>query len=1075
MTDEMRFVELRGHTFFSLLQGSASPEAMVAQAKALGMTALGITDHDSLAGAMRLWVAAKTAGIKPLFGAEITLVDPASNADDQTFHLPLLAETQAGYANLCRLITRSRCDAQTQAGAWLGKVEPRVTFEMLAEHHEGLIALTGGLRGLVCAALLAGQHDAARRRAMQLAEMFGTGNLFFEVQRHDLPGEGALANALVRLARECSLPVVAAGGSYYATRDQAPLRDCLIAIDHTLTLAEARVAGLLPFNHSYVLPNPAAMQQRFFKLPEALHNTVAIAERCNVSLDFSCHRLPPFPTPAGKSEFAYLYELCHAALPARYPALRPQVLKQLAHELDVIERAGLASFFLIVWDLVRFARERGIRCQGRGSAAGSIVAYLLGISVVDPLANGLLFERFLSDDKFTLPDIDVDFAHESGLPGGQGREDVIQYAYRRYGHAHIAMVCNHVTFQARSAIRDLGKALAFPDAVIERILKQVDVHEPVAAAEQLLTLATKNAGDATDTQAHPHPIRQLATLVQQIDGCVRYLSIHSGGLVITAAPLDHIVPIEPATMPNRFVLQWDKDDIEDAGLIKFDALSLRTLGMISKAVELISNTDLSNTEQQRDTSPHSPLLCVPDPWPATFDDPALYEMLWQADTIGLFQVESPAQQQYLPRTRPANIQELGHEIAIIRPGPIQADAVHPYIRRRAGLEPVTYPHPLLEPVLKPTLGVLLYQEQVMQVAMVIARFTPAEADQMRRAMSRHRSREAMQALFQRFVDGAAANGIARAQAEAIFNQLLGFASYGFCRSHAASFAAISYVTAWLKRYHPTEFACAILNSQPMGFYPSEVIVNDAKRHGVQFLPPDINRSQWDYALEDGRIRVGLQRVQGLGERVWAAIAEARADGPFADVRDFCRRVALPKPLVMDFIRAGLFDEKAPGCEGAGQRREAMWRELSEMQFAREMLPLDAPEPQISLPELSEMESAVWDYALTSLSVNDQFMRFYRPSLVRSGALTIAQVKQQPAGRRVRVGGMVISRQRPRTAKGTMFMTLEDETGLLQVVVDVPAYERYKDVLRGEGFLLIEAVVQRAGESLNAKMYAVRTL
>jgi error-prone DNA polymerase len=917
---------------------------------------------------------------------------------------------------------------------------------------------------------------------LHLAEVFGAGQLFIEVQRHDLPSEGALGNALVRLAREHALPLVAAGGSFYARREHASLRDCLIAIDHTLTLSEARRAGLLPFNHSYALPDPAAMQQRFARLPEALRNTVAIAERCNVSLDFSRHRLPPFPTPAGQSEFACLYELCHTALSARYPALRPKVLKQLAHELDVIERAGLASFFLIVWDLVRFARERGIRCQGRGSAAGSIVAYLLGISVVDSLANGLLFERFLSDNKFTLPDIDVDFAHD-------GREEVIQYAYQRYGSAHVAMVCNHVTFQARSAIRDLGKALAFPDAVIERILKRVDVHEPIAAAEQLLKIATENESDVQPTKrakdaetekrpaltransadstrdmsdAHQHPLRQLAVLVAQIDGCVRHLSIHSGGLVITGEPLDRIVPIEPATMPNRYVLQWDKDDIEDAGLIKFDALSLRTLGMISKAVELISNAEKSNTEKQRKSTSKVPLLCASDPWPATFDDPALYEMLWQADTVGMFQVESPAQQQYLPRTRPSNIQELGHEIAIIRPGPIQANAVHPYIRRRAGLEAVTYPHPLLEPVLKPTLGVLLYQEQVMQVAMVIAHFTPAEADQMRRAMSRHRSREAMGALFQRFVHGAAANGIVHEQAENIFNQLLGFASYGFCRSHAASFAAISYVTAWLKQYHPTEFACAILNSQPMGFYPSEVIINDAKRHGVQFLPPDINRSQWGYKLEDGGIRVGLQRVQGLGERVWEAIAQARGAELFADVRDFCRRVALPKPLVMDFIRAGLFDEM-------GQRREAMWRELSEMQFAREMLPLHAPAPQISLPELSDMESAMWDYELTGLSVQDQFMRFYRSALTGSGALTIAQVKQQPAGRRVRVAGMVISRQRPRTAKGTMFMTIEDETGLLQVVVDVPAYERYKEVLRGEGFLLFEAVVHKTGESTNIKI------
>lgn len=1063
------FVELRGHTFFSLLQASASPEAMVARAKALGMSALGITDHDSLAGAMRLWVAAKAADIKPIFGAEVTMSDGAQ--------LPLLAETQAGYANLCRLITRSRCDAQKDgaAGEWLGKTAPAVTFDMLAEHHDGLIALTGGRRGPVTAALLKGQPDAARKCASQLADLFVTGNVFVEVQHHQLPGEGALANDLVRLARELTLPVVAAGGSTYAMRDQAELLDCLIAIDHNITLSEARRDGLLPFNHNYALPQIEEMQRRFARLPEALRNTLVLAERCNVSLDFSRHRLPSFPTPDGRSEFQYLYDLCHDALPARYPALRPQVLKQMTHELDVIERAGLASFFLIVWDLVQFARERGIRCQGRGSAAGSIVAYLLGISVVDPLANGLLFERFLSEDKFTLPDIDVDFAHD-------GREDVIQYAYRRYGAAHVAMVTNHVTFQARSAIRDLGKALAFPEPVIERLLKRIDVHEPTAAAEQLLALASedteikdKGEGEGEDKEhtvssrsSVKHPIRQLAELLRQIDGCVRHLSIHSGGLVITAGPLDHVVPIEPATMPNRYVLQWDKDDIEDAGLIKFDALSLRTLGMITKAVELISNTEKQGAAKNKKDLRHSLLLPVDDPWLATFADPAIYEMLWRADVLGTFQTESPAQCQYLPRTRPSNIQELGHEIAIIRPGPIQADAVHPYIRRRAGLEPITYPHPLLESVLKSTLGVLLYQESVMQVAMVIAHFSAGEADQMRRAMSRHRSHEAMQALFERFVSGAHDNGIAREQAEAIFNQLRGFASYGFCRSHAASFAVISYATAWLKLYHPTEFACAILNSQPMGFYPSEVIVNDAKRHGVQFLPPDINMSEWDYAMENGAIRVGLQHVRGLGERVWQAISQMRQDGQFTSVRDFCRRVPLPKPLVMDFIRAGVFDS-------LGKRREEMWSELSETQFSREMLPIEAPEPQISLPELSDMESAVWDYELTGLSVKDQFMRFYRPALVRAGALTIAQVKQQSSGKRVRVGGMVISRQRPRTAAGVLFATLEDESGLLQVVVDVRTYKQYKDVLCGEGFLLFDAVVQKAGDSVNVRGVRMRAM
>jgi error-prone DNA polymerase len=1050
MTDVQRgFVELRGHTYFSLLQASASPEAMVARAKEIGMSALGITDCDSLAGAMRFWAAAKSAGIKPIFGAEVTLADGGA--------LALLAETQAGYANLCRLITRARCDAARTSDDWLGKVAPAVTWEMLHEQHDGLIALTGWRTGPASlrqaqGALLAHQPERDRQHLQSLVECFGAQNVFVELQHHAVPGDDALVRDLVALAKEMHVPLVTAGGSTYATREQAQLCDCLIAIDHNLSLTEARRAGLLPHNHRYAIPTADEMARRFVDLPEALHNTQTIAERCNVSLDFSRHRLPAFPVPDGRSEFRFLYDLCHAALPERYPDLRPQVLLQMTHELAVIERAGLQSFFLIVWDFVRFAREHGIRCQGRGSAAGSIVAYLLGISAVDPIANNLLFERFLSDNKFTMPDIDVDFAHD-------GREALFTYAAQRYGPAHIAMVCNHVTYQAPSALRDLGKALGFPEQVIARLGKQIDAFEPAQAAEQLEQLAS-DQGNSTSSSVH-HPIHQLAALMRQIDGCVRHLSIHVGGLVITGAPLDGIVPIEPATMPNRFVVQWDKDDIEDAGLIKFDALSLRTLGMITEAVKLIAHTEKQRKEEETQASA-SPFHCVQDPWPATYDDQRIYDMLWKADTIGLFQVESPAQQQYLPRTRPSNIQELGHEIAIIRPGPVQANAVHPYIRRRAGLEPVTYPHPLLEPVLKSTLGVLLYQEQVMQIAMVIARSSAAEADQLRRAMSRHRSRDAMTAMLGRFIAGAQTNGIERTMAESIFNLLLGFASYGFCRSHAASFAQISYVTAWLKLYHPTEFACAILNSQPMGFYPSEVIVNDAKRHGVLFLPPDINASAWQHCIEAGAIRIGLSRVKGMGERAWQAIAAARNERAFNSLTDFCRRVdALPKALVLDLIRAGLFDS-------LNRRREGLWQELSTIHFASAMLPLDEPASEVALPELSALEASAWDYALTGLSTSGQFMRFHRAALTMAGALTAEQVKQQPAGRRVRVAGMVISRQRPQTARGTVYITMEDETALLQIVVAPNTYERYKAVIRSEGFLLFDGVVQKAGESVNMK-------
>ncbi len=987
------YAELHCHSYFSLLDAASSPEALIARAQELGLGAIALTDHDRLASAIRFWKAGKKAGLHPIIGAEVTL------AGDQ--HLTLLAENQRGYANLCRMLTAAhlRDDASTNPAAslaprvhsveerepgstpWAGKVAPWVSWEELAEHQEGLLVLSGCPRSPIAAALLEGISERAKALAARLCDVFGRERVWIELQHHRLPGDDERARALVRLARALDLPCVATNNVHYATPSASRLRDALIAIRHNQSLTEARRAGRLPYNHNYYLASPDEMARRFAELPQAISNSVEIARRCDVSLDFSNQRLPHFPVPAGRSEFAYLYQLCHDGLPRRYPQLTPNVLNQLAHELSVIEQAGLAGYFLIVWDIVAFARERGIRCQGRGSAANSLVAYLLGITSVDPIAHHLLFERFLSADRYTTPDIDIDFAADR-------REEVIQYVYARYGALHTAMVCNVVTFQARSAVRDLGKALGFPLPVVDRLAKSLDTHSPIAAADELLKSISADAPPE-------HPLRLLADLMRQINGCPRHLSIHVGGMLITGPPLDEVVPLERATMPGRIVCEWDKDSVEDAGLIKIDLLGLRTLGLISEALDYIEGEK-------------------PDLDALALDDSGIYAMLQRGDTLGAFQVESRAQQQMLPRLAPRRFEDIVVEIAIVRPGPIQGGAVHPYLKRRAGVEPVSYLHPNLEPVLRETLGVLLFQEQAIRVAMVAAGFSPGEADMLRRALSRSDAYVIQGSLRERFVQGAMANDINAETAAAIFAQLAGFAGYGFCKSHATSFALIAYQTMHLKRYHAPAFYCALLNQQPMGFYDPEVIIGDARRHGVDLLPPDVNRSAWRYVIERApndnlALRMGLQTILGLGEAGWKRIESARANSLFADLRDFCIRTRLPKPTISDLIRAGALD-------AFGARRALLWQ-LGDIDYRPEELPLELPASAVNLAELDEFEATRWEYELLGLSPSGQVTRHYRAALARAGILSTAQVKAQPNGRVVRVGGMAVVKQRPATAKG----------------------------------------------------------
>ncbi len=1036
------YVELHCHSYFSLLDGASSPEALVEQADRLGYRALALTDHDGLYGIVRFWQAARERGLKALVGAEVSLTTVASHdpaGDPDGHHLTLLAETRGGYANLCRLISAGQLAGQ--------KAAPRLTLDTLAQHAAGLICLSGCRKGPIASALLANGETAedAYAAAGHLRDIFAD-RLWIELQRHYLPGDAGLVANLVELARWLGNGLVATNNVHYAERSGQRLHDVLTCIRNLTTLPEALASGLLHPNSERFLKPPSAMVDLFADLPQACRSTLGIVERCQGGLDFSDQRLPNFAVPPGHTPLSYLQSLCAVGLQHRFDPVTMQAQAQLAHELRVIERTGMAGYFLVVWDIVRFARSRGIRCQGRGSAANSLVAYLLGITPVDPLQHHLLFERFLSEEARTMPDIDVDFAADR-------REEVIQYVYERYGEEHTAMVCNVVTYRARSAVREVAKALAFPPDVIDRIAKALDTHSAAQAASALHPVFCAGEDIATDAS---YPWQLLSDLLREIDGTPRHLSIHVGGMLITAAPLVEVVPVERATMPGRVVVQWDKDSVEDAGLIKIDLLSLRTLGVVEETLQHIRRTRAIELDLER----------------LPLDDPAIYAMLQRADTVGCFQVESRAQAQMLPRLKPERFEDIIIEVALVRPGPIQGHMVHPYLRRREGLEPVEYAHPSLEPALAETLGVIIFQEQVIRVAMAVARFNPGEADQLRRAMSRSRSEEAMARLRDRFLRGAQENGLSEAVAADVFQQLAGFAEFGFCKSHAASFALVAYQTLYLKAHFALEFYCALLNHQPMGFYTPEVLLGDAQRHGVSILRPDINRSQDECLLEGAEprpgLRLGLRYVYGLGAAWRSHLLEQRGERPFASLPDFCRRTHLPRPVVENLIRCGAMD-----C--LGQERRALLWQLGGLDYREKEMDIEIPVAGVTLPALDAGEKMGWEYELLGLAPGDHVLRLYRSRLRAQGVLSSAELAQRQDGESVRVAGMVVVRQKPPTAKGHVFITLEDEEGLVNLIIRPTVYERYKSAIRNASLLWAEGRLQREGHAISVLVHQAATL
>ncbi len=1367
----MSYAELHCHTNFSFLDGASPADELAERAAALGLTGLAVTDHQGLYGVVRAADAIAEAGLRPIIGVELELLDPVVEdptgiviparrrwrrgsrrswprdpvpppaADGRPArprperarlpghrepvkedvrgigegqrgpHLVLLARDDAGYRSLCRIVSKANL-----AGT---KSMPRSGQALLEDHRDGLIALSGCRESEIGRRLRVGDRAGARAAAERYARLFGRGDgpatsgFFLELSHHLLPDDDWLVTETVALADELGLPVVVTNDVHYARSWDRELADVLTAIRHGRTLealgplrrpdgesflkGEAELRALPPGDGSL---GPSVARS----WAAGIAASAEIATACSVDLGFEHYRFPGFPVPKGETAFSHLSQLCWTGAQARYHPLTPAVVGQLAHELTVIERTGLAEFFLICWDLMRFAREQRIPAQGRGSAADSIVAYVLGITRVDPIRHNLLFERFINEGRTTYPDVDIDFSSER-------REEVIQYVYRRYGAEHTGMVCNVVTYRARSAVREVGNALGFPGPLVDRVAKALETYDSVmvrrdlesdggfaqffarpgeaGVAEEGVAEAAARAADRglvdrmgqldharggriatdghgergdgrlprredarrvgeplddrlaprtglrgggtsddeggpgdsaasvrwlregrgtgyehdverlvgpatvegrtidpesgmltspprrTDRLGRPHhwdppappthgmgrggdrleradshssvarvapdPVptarggstvgmsdwERWLELCARIDGFPRHLSIHSGGMLVTAAPLIDIAPLERATMADRVVVQYDKRDVETIKLIKLDLLGLGMLAAIDETLQAIEHDCATCIDLDR----------IPE------EIPEVFAMLQAADTVGVFQVESRAQMQTLPKSRPESLDDLVVEVAIIRPGPIQGNAVHPYLRRKQGLEPVTYLHPSLEPILGETLGVILYQEQVMRVAIDVAGFSPAESDGFRRAMGTWRSNREMEKLHARFIEGCLRQpGMDEATAEELFRRVAAFASFGFAKSHAAAFARTAYESSFLKLFYPAQFLAGLINAQPMGFYPIEVLVNDGKRHGVAVLPVDVNASSFKTTTEwvgrpgwaiagatgdDGShdadpgeplpddagiaaypppvrspacviptaaarerwaaesavgwgVRLGLGLVKGIGEEHEERLDAELARGPYVSLADVVERTGLGEEVLERLIRAG-------GLDSLGRpRRELLWqlREVAGASRGRvdgrrlaaagraskraSGRPLDLRLPATTvppLPPLSESERLGDAYAVIGLDARHQVTGLFRDALERLGAVPISDLASRRPGP-VRIGGLVVTRQHPMTAKGTVFLALEDETGMANVTLWPDTWARLRGVVRRHALLLVDGALQREGEVVN---------
>jgi error-prone DNA polymerase len=1043
MTD--RYAELHAASAFSFLDAASLPEQLIERAAELEMPSMALLDRNGVYGSARFHSSAKRNGVRAHVGAEVAVSSFGSRLAPAVWlphqhrfepsRLPLLCESREGYQNLCQLITHFKLRETT-------KKDGAATFHDLEQYASGLVCLTGGDEGPLAAALTRGGEEAGRETVERLMRIFGRENVYVELQRHR-EREGEWRNqAALRIARSLHLPVIATNGVRYATAYDREILDLFTAIRHHVELDQA--GRLLALNSQRHLRPAREMAALFRDMPGAVETTVDLSSRLKFELSDLGYQFPHYPVPDGETMDSFLKKRVAEGVMRRYGPKKDRGLlerakKQVEHELALIARLGFAGYFLIVWDIVEYCKRNGILIQGRGSAANSAVCYALEITAIDPVGMELLFERFLSESRGEWPDIDLD------LPSEEKREQAIQYVYKRYGELGAAMTANVTTYRQKSAAREVGKALGFDAETLGRLSSLVSQWE---------------WRGNTDTMAHSfqyagfdirHPrIAKYLELSMRIQDSPRNLSQHSGGLVICKGRLNHIVPLERATMPGRTVVQWDKEDCADLGIIKVDLLGLGMMAVLKDCLELIP----AHYGDEID------LAQLPE-------DDEVYRTLQKADTVGMFQVESRAQMASLPRNHPKVFYDLVVQVAIIRPGPIVGQMMHPYMRRRQGREKVTYPHPSLEPVLKRTLGVPLFQEQLLRIAMTVANFSGAEADELRRAVGMRRSWERMKTLEGKLRAGMTANGLDAATQDNIVQNISSFALYGFPESHAASFALIAYASAYFKVKYLAAFTCAILNNQPMGFYSAAVLVKDAQRHGLRVKPIDVQISDWPCTVEheaDGSLslRMGLGYVKRLRSQSADALVRSRAqDGPFRSAEDLALRVTLLDKRELTLLaRTGALNR----VEGVAHRRDALWQveragKMEGPLFRQRSEWLRDDSESQPLQQMNVEERLVADYASTGLTTDRHPMFRRREELRRQGVRTAEELRRSRDGEFVKAAGCVIARQRPGTAKGFIFISMEDETGIANVIVTPDLYDRDRLVVTRSKFLAVEGVLQ----------------
>lgn len=1000
-----KYAELHCHSSFSFLDGACNPEELVVVAKEMGLSALALTDHDDMGGVVRFAHAAREVELEAILGAELTMEDDS--------HLTLLAKDLSGYKNLCRLVTSAR-ESHVRGS-------PRVSFAELFENVHGLVALSGCPHGRIARALAREDYANAERSAKLMKEGFGD-DFFLEVWSHFLNQEAIIARRLIEMSPTVRIPWVVTNNVHYAMPEKRIIHDVLTCLKHEVTLSNA--GRKLRPNGSWYMKSPDEMAHLWRHNLSGIERTLEIAERCQFRLAQLRTPLPVYELPEGTTHNGFLERLVWEGAARRYPELTEKHVKQLNHELSMIMKMDLAPYFLIMWDIVHFANSQGIAVQGRGSAANSAVCYCLMITAVDPIGMDLLFERFLSEGRNEPPDIDLDIAH-------QEREKVLQYVYGKYGRKHAAMVCEVITYRGRSAVRDAARVLGFSQEQADRLSAESHHYEARDAAINLAGGGAERIGlDPKDRK-----VQQLIRVVAGLHQLPRHRSIHVGGFVLSGEALGELVPIEPAAMKDRTVIQWDKDDIDLAGMIKIDLLGLGMLTLIQEGLKLV--------KQHRDLEIDLGALDM--------KDPALYEMLARADTMGVFQVESRAQMSILPRIQPRCFYDIIVSIALVRPGPIQGNIVHPYLRRRRGEEEVTYLHPSLKPILERTLGVPLFQEQGMKLAVVAAGFTPAQADHLRRVMSHKRSLEKMNKLCEDLAVGMRKNAFPDEAIKIITHQLRAFANYGFPESHAASFALLVYASAHLKLYFAPEFYCAILNAQPMGFYSPATLIRDALRHEVDIRPVDLAKSSWDCTLE-GRppsLRLGLRYVSGLGRQARLRLEHAWRDGGnFKSLEDVVKRSGLDPADLKLLARAGAFETLYPG------RRNALWQIMAMLGKTRETPLLDAlaRDSEPAIKAMTPIEQMAADYRTLGLSTGKHPMCFYRQWARDNDIKSCQDLNSLADGITLTVAGGIICRQRPETAKGFVFITVEDETGVANIIVRPKLFEQYRHLILRASFI-----------------------